>query len=196
MNELRERKNRIRDEYRALRRSMDPSLKAEYDAEICRRFMTLASYRYADILLLYAPLPDEIDIYPIFEDALKRGKQIAFPRCLDREHDMVYHFVSHSSQLKKGSYGIMEPDESLPLLSQKEEQKNMLCFIPGLCFDRRGYRLGYGKGYYDRYLTDFKGACMGLCYSDFILDSLPQGKYDRSVDFIVTEKGVLTINAN
>ena len=197
MNELRERKNRIRDKYRALRKAMEPQQKKTYDDKICKRFMSLASYRFADVLLLYAPLKAEIDIIPIADDAIKRGKTVAFPRCNDNEHTMTYYIVEDLSQLREGCYGIREPDPSLPVFDPKEHaDKKMICFVPALVFDRCGYRLGYGKGYYDRYLCDFPGVKMGVEYQGCVVDSLPRGRFDTAVDFLVTEKGVITINAN
>lgn len=197
MNELREHKNRIRKEFKALRRSMEPSVKKDYDKRICDRFLNLASYRFADTLLLYAPLSDEIDIYPIAEDALKRGKTVAFPRCDNDAHTMTYHIVSELSQLKEGSYGIMEPDPSLPVYNpERSKKENSVCFVPALVFDKEGYRLGYGKGYYDRYLSrSYKGSRMGVGYSFCLVDTLPRGRFDTAVDFLVTEKGVISINA-
>lgn len=196
MSELREHKNRIRDKYRALRKAMDPDTKKHFDQRICDKFISLTSYRFADVLLMYAPLPDEIDVLPILADALSRGKTVAFPRCNDLEHTMTYHIVEDISQLKKGAFGIMEPSPDLPVfIPSQHKELNMLCFIPALCFDRQGYRLGYGKGYYDRYLTDFSGAKMGVCYQCCLVDSLPRGKYDTAVDFLLTEKGVITLDA-
>lgn len=197
MNELRERKNRIREHYKALRKGMDPELKREYDECICQRFMSLASYRFADSLLLYAPLNGEIDIMPIAQDALNKGKTVAFPRCNKADHTMNYHIVSELSELKTGHYGIREPNRSLPIYDPLQRKgENAVCFVPALAFDRNGYRIGYGKGYYDRYLGDFGGARMGVSYSFCVVDSLPRGRFDTAVDFLMTEKGVISINAN
>ena len=197
MNELRERKNRIREKFKALRREMDSELKRRYDESICERFMTLASYRFADALLFYAPLKGEIDVMPIAEDALSKGKTVAFPRCDRTEHTMTYHIVTDLSQLKEGSYGIREPDPSLPIYDPAARRGgNAVCFVPALAFDRKGYRIGYGKGYYDRYLGRFGGARMGISYSFCVENELPRGRFDTAVDFLVTEKGVISINAN
>jgi len=65
--------------------------------------------------------------------------------------------------------------------------------VPCLAYDSYGYRIGYGKGYYDRFLSAFEGTKIGLCYSDFKLDKLPRGKYDVKLDVIITEKGVMVI---
>ena len=197
MNELRERKNKIREKFKALRREMEPRYKQACDIKICQRFMSLATYRFADALLLYAPISGEIDIIPIAEDALKKGKTVAFPRCNAEDHTMVYYIIESLDQLAEGSYGIREPNPSLPVYDPiARRNENSVCFVPALAFDRKGYRIGYGKGYYDRYLGTFGGAKMGVEYSACVVDSLPRGRFDTAVDFLVTEKGVITINAN
>ncbi len=196
-NKLREYKNQIRDTYRTKRRSSDPETRQFRDLSICRRFLGLATYRYADALMLYAPLADEIDIYPIAEDALKCNKIVAFPRCNDNENTMTYYIVTDLAQLKKGAFGIMEPPAELEIFDMERANRlNSVCLIPALVYDRKGFRLGYGKGYYDRYLCNFKKSKVGIIYNDCITDSLPRGKYDTAVDFLVTEKGVITLNAN
>ena len=88
--------------------------------------------------------------------------------------------------LKNGLYGVLEPDpsRSRPALSGG----NALCIVPGLGFDSKGYRLGYGKGYYDRFLSGFHGITVGLCYSACTKWMLPHGYYDRPVDILITEK--------
>ena len=196
MNELRERKNIIREKYKTLRREMEPSLKQKLDTMICDRFLALTSYRFADTLLMFAPLKDEIDIFPIVRDALRRGKTVAFPRCNGNDNTMTYYIVNDLTQLKEGSYGIREPEPSLPVYDPaRSETEHTICFIPALVFDREGYRLGYGKGFYDRYLSAYKGTKMGVGYSRCVVDTLPRGRFDTAVDFVLTEKGVISINA-
>ena len=63
-----------------------------------------------------------------------------------------------------------------------------------MVYDKHGYRLGYGKGYYDRYLGNYSGSKVGMIYSDYIIDSLPRGRFDLNVDFIVTEKGLRVVD--
>ena len=68
------------------------------------------------------------------------------------------------------------------------EPQNSLCVVPGMAFDCDGYRLGYGKGYYDRFLSGYHGVTAGICYSDCIRWKLPRGRFDRPVDILVTDK--------
>lgn len=197
MNYIREKKNKIRAEYRQLRNSLDPSSKSMLDKAICDRFFALASYRYSEILLAYAPIHNEINVIPIIEDALKQGKRVALPRCNPGTSTMTFHFIDNTDQLISGTMNIPEPSEELSVYDPaKESDIPTVCLVPALVFDDCGYRIGYGKGYYDRFLSAFKGTRVGLVYKDFIIDSVPRGKYDLSVDVLVTEKGVKTTNAD
>ena len=189
MYEIRKRKNDIRVKYKALREAIPPEKKAQMDAKICTTFLGLATYRYASVLLMYAPKSDEVDIMPIAEKALADGKKVAFPRCIPDTHDMEYHFITSLDQLKKGTYGLLEPTPDLPVYD-RESVEPTACIVPALVYDKRGFRLGYGKGYYDRYLGSYTGSKVGMIYSEFIIDTVPRGRFDLSVDFIVTERGL------
>lgn len=189
-NPVREKKNAIREEYKVRRREMDKDLRSERDAKICQHAIGLVSFRYAEYVLLYAALEDEIDIYEVARVALERGKKIAFPRCRKEDHTMKYHIVESLDQLKPDSYGILEPSEDLPVYDPENAPGSAICFVPGLVYDKEGYRVGYGKGFYDRFLTNFKGSSVGVVYSDFILPVVPRGRFDVSVDILLTEKGV------
>ncbi len=189
MYEIRKRKNNIREKYKKLRASLDPSAKARMDDAICQHFLSMATYRFASTLLMYAPKNDEVNIFPIAVQALADGKKVAFPRCIPAAHDMVYHYVTSLDQLKSGSYGLLEPTEDLPSYDRASKEVTA-CLVPALVYDKKGYRLGYGKGYYDRYLSSFTGSKVGLIYSDFMVDLLPRGRFDLAVDFIITERGL------
>lgn len=189
---LREEKNKLRAVYKQLRKQIPPAEKAKRDQKICAHFLSLASYRYADTLLLYYPRPDEVDTRPIIEDALKSGKKVALPRCRDGGQ-MDFHFISGLTDLTDGRFNIPEPSAACPRFDKQSICKSILILVPGLAFDKKGYRLGYGKGYYDRYLSDVRIQSVGLAYSNCLTKQLPKGKYDLPVDLIVSEKGVTII---
>ncbi|MBQ8510857.1 MAG: 5-formyltetrahydrofolate cyclo-ligase [Clostridia bacterium] len=189
MYEIKKKKNDIREKYKGLRAALDRDRKAEMDEKICNTFIGLATYRYASTLLMYAPKSDEVNVFPIAERALRDGKKVAFPRCIPDTHDMNYHFVTSLDQLEKGTYGLLEPTADLPVYDLASPEP-AACIVPALVYDKKGYRLGYGKGYYDRYLGQFCGSKVGMIYSEFVIDTLPRGRFDLCVDFIVTEKGL------
>ncbi len=196
MNTVKKIKDETRKIYLEKRASMDPALKENRDRKICGFATSLASYRYADYVLLYAPIGDEIDILPVALDALSKGKKVAFPRCNKEDHTMDFHIVSSVDDLKVDSYGIREPSADMPVFDPVSCSSNMICFVPGLIYDKKGYRLGYGKGFYDRYLSSLKGNIIGVVYSDFIVPSVPRGKFDISLGILLTEKGVVVTGEN
>ena len=194
MFEIREEKNAIRRKYKALRASLTSEHRVALDNEVCRRFTALASFRFAETILFYAPLEQEINIMPAAELALDQGKRIAFPRCNTDDHTMTYHYVTELSQLKVDSYGIREPSQDAPLFDPHKNKKACLCVVPALVYDKQGFRLGYGRGYYDRFLMDFTGTTVGPIYRSFVIDRVPRGRYDANVDVLITEKGVISLN--
>lgn len=188
--DIREEKGALRREYRAKRRALPSDVKSARDYEICTRLLSTATYRYADILLAYAPLADEIDIMPIVRRAFADRKIVAFPLCDTKTSHMTFCTVKSEDELCVGAYGIREPRVDAPLYRYDEKDGAAVCLVPGLLFDAKGFRLGYGKGYYDRYLPSFGGVTVGLVYSDFLLPRVPRGRFDLAMDVIVTEKEV------
>ncbi|MBR5452914.1 MAG: 5-formyltetrahydrofolate cyclo-ligase [Clostridia bacterium] len=188
MKEIRTAKNSLRQEYKEKRRQLPREKKQSMDKRICDTAVSLASFRFADALLLFAPLADEIDVFPMAAEALRRGKTVAFP-VSSPGGIMEYRSVDSLDMLSPGNMGILEPGEgSLPF---SPEGKVCLCVVPAFLFDKKGYRVGYGGGYYDRFLASYKGSTMGVIYNDCILDRVPRGRYDLPVDILVTEKGVI-----
>ncbi len=191
---IKELKSELRDKYKKKRIDIPPEEKQIRDSIICKKFLALNSYRYADTILLYAPLKNEINTFEIAKDAFAKGKNVCYPRCIDG-NKMVYHYVKNEDELYSGKYGIREPAEDLPVYSPTLYQHS-ICILPALVYDQSGYRLGYGKGYYDRFLSSFKGIKAGLIYSDFIINEIPRGKFDLPSDIVITEKGVISFAKN
>lgn len=196
INKTKKEKDDIRAAYSQKRKAIPDNIKRELDSAVCRAAVNMASFRYADIVLLYAATHDEINIDEIANEALKRGKKIAYPRCNKETHTMTYHYVSSLSELSPDSYGINEPPKDAPVYTPESDTATALCFVPGLVYDKAGYRIGYGKGFYDRYLSSFSGCSIGVVYSDSILPAVPRGRYDVSVDILLTEKGVKLTSEN
>lgn len=187
---IKKQKDDIREEYKLLRSQMPADEKHKRDTAICAAAEGLISFRYAEYVLLYAASADEIDVSAIAEAAFAKGKKVLFPRCDKKTHTMKYHEVKSLDELKPDAYGICEPPEENPVYDAVSETGGAVCFVPGLVYDRAGYRLGYGKGFYDRYLSSFSGCTIGVVYSDYILNEVPRGRFDVSVDILLTEKGV------
>lgn len=179
-------KKKLRNQYKQYRLSLPADVKADYDNRICEALMQMVSFRYSDTILMYAPLEGEIDIMPIAEKALSLGKRVAFPRCVEDSRNLDFKYVNSIDELRSGSYSIAEPSEEMESVT---DYSKSICIIPGIVFDKEGYRVGYGKGYYDRFLAVYDGTKFGLAYSECIIDNVPRGRFDRHVDILISEKG-------
>lgn len=188
-------KDLIRAQCLKKRREMRKDEKAELERRICENVLNSVSYKYYDTLLLYAALYDEPDLSYLAETALKDGKRVAYPRCIKDKKQMTFHFVESLSQLVPGSYGIPEPSDTLPVFDP-ERPSCSVCFIPAVAADKTGYRVGYGGGYYDRFLSQYHGTAAAVVFSGFLFDKVPRGQYDIQADFTVTEGGILTVVKN
>ena len=193
MNMIRKEKDELRAVYAEKRAAMDAAEKQRRDEAICRAAAGLVSFRYAEYVLLYAATGNEIDVRAVAEEALARGKKIAYPRCDKETHTMQYHIVTSLDELYPDAYGIAEPPPENPIYDPEKDLGSAVCFVPGLVYDKAGFRLGYGKGFYDRYLSAFSGCTIGVVYSDYILPAVPRGRFDVSVNSLLTEKGVKII---
>lgn len=184
--DIRQVKNSLRVRIKQMRADMPPELKAEYDEIIADEFLHSTSYTRSNVILTYVSTAIEVDTLRIIKAALEDGKRVACPRCIDGTRLMDFYYINSIDDLKRGSFGVLEPDADESMLYKGAERP--VCIVPGLAFDHWGYRLGYGKGYYDRFLASYKGWTVGLCYSACIEYKLPHGRFDRAVDRLITEK--------
>ncbi len=186
INDIRGYKAELREYYKAKRREMEPALKDALDQQILERVLRLYQYRSCKQLLTYVSTSIEVNTRALIIRALQDGKRVAVPRCVPGTREMEFYYIASLSELSPGSFAVDEPN---PKKARKvTDFSGALCIVPALCFDNRGYRLGYGKGYYDRFLSGFEGPTAGLCYSSGIRRHLFYGRFDRRVDVIVTER--------
>ena len=191
MRDTAESKAELRRAYKEKRRGLDKETKKRWDSAICEKVMSLECFERASSVLLFYPSFSEPDVLPIARRSLELGKKIAFPLCDVESHTICFKYVSSLDELVSGSYSIPEPPESnLGYLGEEDA----ICIVPALTFDRDGFRLGYGGGYYDRFLTWFSGDAVGVVYSDFICGRLPRSAYDIKVGTLVSEEGRVFIN--
>ena len=190
---LRVEKKQLRKELTALRNSIAPDARQKLSLAACRRFLTLAEYKVAETVLLYAPIRSELDVWSVFDDALANGKTVGLPRC-GVDSQMEFYHVKSRADLVKGAYNIPEPSENCPLLVREmlsERGSKVVCLVPGVAFDRKGYRMGYGGGYYDRYLADFNGIRIGITYAALLRESIPKETFDHQMNMVITNEETL-----
>ncbi len=187
--QIRNDKREIRKANKQRRAEIDKNVKAELDAKICEYIINSVSFKYADTVLMFHPTDEEINILPVFERAKELGKRVAFPKCFGKGI-MRFFYVDDLLLMKDGKYGIKTPDEGEEFTSSTHP----LCIVPSLSATKKGTRLGYGGGFYDRFLHKFDGISMCVQYDEFVTDELPQEKrYDKKFDILVTESGVCVI---
>lgn len=191
MAEIRTVKKELREKYVTERKNMPLDLRKVYDEKIHDRICASITYRHSTEILLYASMNSEIDTWKLFDTALKAGKKVAFPRTFE-DNTMKYYYCSSKDDLELRENGIYEPRENMP---EYIPSQRALCIVPAVVFDKEGFRIGYGKGFYDRFLSSFPGVTVGLVYSNMILPKVPRGRFDKHVDIIISERGVVAVNA-
>ena len=183
---VRRRKRELRAKYKRTRASMPAELKKRLDRRLTESFLSLEEYKSCATLFIFVSSAIECDTSAMIADALSSGKRLAVPRCGEISGEMDFYYITSTDELEKGKFGILEP---VPERCERvEDISEGLCVVPGLCFDLEGYRVGFGKGYYDRFLQRFGGTTVGVCYYKCIQNNLPKGVYDKPVDILVTER--------
>ena len=120
----------------------------------------------------------------LMERALDDGKCLAVPKC-GRAGEMTFYEIHGFDDLETGEFSLIEPKTGI--CRRAEDFSDALCIVPGLAFDRKGSRLGYGGGYYDRFLHDNPGVVtFGLCFGECMTERLIRGRYDLPVDAVIT----------
>ena len=186
---IKEYKQELRKSCREKREKLSPEIKRDLDLKIAVNIRKLKEYSPARTLLIYMSTPIEVDTRKIIENAWADGKKVAVPRCIPGTRDMEFHYIESFEELHSGTFSVLEPQESKPIVT---DFSGCLMIVPGMQFDMQGYRIGYGKGYYDRYMVKFKGISVGICYADELKPFMYHGRFDRQVDIVVTDKRIKT----
>lgn len=184
--EKKELRRRVREELSALSRS---ELVRSDDA-LFARFLALPQVEAAQTIFAFWGIPGkEPDTSRLIGELVRRGKTVGLPRMLP-EHRMEVRRYDPDRPLVKASFGISEPGEDCPLLDRGDIG---LVLVPAVCYDRLGYRLGFGGGYYDRWLEGFSGVKVGLCREAVLREAVPTEAHDAKVDILLTEGESLSL---
>ncbi|MBR2722033.1 MAG: 5-formyltetrahydrofolate cyclo-ligase [Clostridia bacterium] len=181
-------KKAIRQEIRSKRDAIPQEKKKELDRAILQKIASMPQFRSAKAILCYAPIGSEINLLPLVRLAQSQGKTVAFPKCDPDTEEMQFFSLLQGQKLIRGAYSIPEPPQDAPLFTPDE---HTLCILPALACDRFGNRLGYGKGYYDKFLKDFRGSTVCAVYGAFLADTLPVEDHDVPVQWICTERALM-----
>lgn len=177
-----------------LRAGLDPQAREALSEQILQQVRGLKRWASARCVLLYAPIRNEVDTQPLMDELFSRGVRVLLPRCRpDAPGEMDLACPNCPEELVRGAYGIPEPDPVAcpPLPELNRETAPDVALVPGVGFDRLGYRLGYGQGYYDRLLaSEAMAACLslGLGYHFQLVDQLPRDPWDVPLRGVATDK--------
>jgi len=184
-------KQRLREERLAAREALSEQERSVLDDRITQKLLATSEYAEATTVLTYVSVLSEVSTRMFIECALRDGKTVAVPRCLPG-HCLEFVAITSLDQLIAAPFGLLEPPKELPALT--EEQMNAsICIVPALLVDIKGYRLGYGAGFYDRFLSTYPGKKICLAYQQNLSKTeLPHTAFDVAVDVVITESEVLT----
>ena len=184
-------KQRLREEHLAAREALSEQERSVLDNRITQKLLATSEYAEATTVLTYVSVSSEVSTRKLIECALRDGKTIAVPRCLPG-HCLEFVAIASLEQLVAAPFNLLEPAKELPAVTE-DQKNNSICIVPALLVDTKGYRLGYGAGFYDRFLSTYPGKKICLAYQQSLSrTTLPHTAFDVAVDVVITESEVLT----
>jgi len=178
-------KQELRRRLLTQRNAITPGQKQTWDKAINQALINHDWFKHADKILAHYPIGSEPDIRPALEEALRQGKQVYLPKCEPATGEMRFFRVQSLESLQPGAHGIPEPEGNNYELRITDYA---LCLVPGIAFDAEGYRLGYGGGYYDRFLAQHAQlTTLGVCYEMMMQARLPREARDIPVTRVLAE---------
>lgn len=180
-------KQALRTQMRAARKSLSKEEQQAASRAVCAKILSSAAYREAKCVMAYIACRGELDVTPVIESALAAGKTLALPRC-EEGGTLTARKTDSLAALAPGAYGIKTPGEGAEIMPPEAID---LILVPGTAFDREGYRLGQGGGYYDRFLKKTNAVLCGVCHDMALLERVPRQDHDARMDAVITPGGLI-----
>lgn len=184
-------KKKLRQEVLLKRSQLAPAERERMSREAAGKLLDFSPLVRQKAIFLFSSYGDEIDTRPLIQQAMQRGQEVWLPLTVADEKRIVPYVYEKDSMLRQGVYGIWEPD---PTRSKKADVSRLgAVILPGVAFDANGGRLGYGGGYYDRFLAQLthKPLLIGYGFSMQMVEHVPTEQHDQKLDFLVIESGVI-----
>ena len=182
--DLNSQKIALRKQIRTLLQKISPEAREAASAQIRAQLKGQSIWKNAGSILFFAPVSDEVDVWPLLEEALNAGKAAALPRFDSADQSYVACRVQNlRSEIVTGEFGIREPAVKC---AEIPFSKFDLILVPGVAFDLHGHRLGRGRGFYDRLLAEARGVKCGVAFDEQLASEVPAGMLDVQVNFILT----------
>jgi 5-formyltetrahydrofolate cyclo-ligase len=185
---INDQKYQLRQHCKTLRKGLGAESRQRASRAICAHLAAWDIFQNTDTILTYMPMRTEVDLRPLLTDFPE--KHWLLPRILPGEDGRMGFHPYDPDHLVVHPFGMAEPAPHLPQVSADNIQ---LVLAPGLAFDRSGWRLGYGGGYYDRFLKEFGGVSVGVVFQALLLEALPHGEHDVPMQGLVTESELIKI---
>lgn len=167
----------LRNKYKEIRKNIKD--KQELDNIIFSKVISLEEYKKSDLILTYVSLKEEVDTIELIKHSLNRGKQVAVPKC--EGNDIIFYYIYTLEDLEEGNFEILEPKTTEMVTGFN----NSICIIPGIAFDKQNNRIGYGRGFYDRFLENYQGIKIGLTYKECLCDKIDADENDVKMDKVI-----------
>jgi 5-formyltetrahydrofolate cyclo-ligase len=181
-------KKKLREMMEKLQKELDPEYCSKASETICQKVIDLPEYRQADTIFCFVGMKDkgEPQTKAIIEDALKQGKKVAVPLCIDKTTMNAIEIQDYESDLVPGFYGILEPIDGSQVI---EPSKIDFVVVPCVTCDHAGHRLGHGNGYYDRYLSQGDMKTAMICFEKLTVanGAIPTEDHDLVIDQVITD---------
>ncbi|MFC5463135.1 5-formyltetrahydrofolate cyclo-ligase [Lederbergia graminis] len=186
-------KANLRNQMKAQLNNLDQVTYEHYSYQIAQTLFSSNEWKEADTIAITVSNFPEVDTRQIIRKGWEQGKRMVVPKCIPKTREMKFKEISSFAQLEIIYHGLLEPKNDETKEIPKNEIKLMI--VPGLAFNVKGYRLGFGGGYYDRYLSDFTGRTLALAFSEQVLDEIPIESFDLPVMKIITEMKIIDCNS-
>lgn len=176
-------KNKLRFQMRHLRTNLDAKYRRDANQAIYSKLIHTPEVINARTIATFVSFDTEVDTHQLISHSLAGHRQVVVPKVTNG--DLTFHEIHNLNELHSGYQGIPEPDETHPIINARQID---ICIVPGLAFDVNGYRLGYGKGFYDRFLGKYSTIfSIGICFTNQLLYEIPHQETDYPVKQIVTD---------
>lgn len=185
-------KKAIRSQMKEKLSELPKPLYESYSCQIASNLYQTAAWKDAEMIGITISRFPEVDTAPIIKKAWEAGKKVAVPKCYPKEKILSFRILNDFSQLESVFYGLLEP--AVEKTTEAETKAIDLLIVPGLAFTNEGYRIGFGGGYYDRFLCHFSGKTLSLAFPMQLVGQFPIDRHDIPVSKIITTDKVITVN--
>jgi len=180
-------KETIRKTYKSKRREMSREDVIQKSCDADKVFLNSDIYKNSKLIMLYMPIGNETDTSHIIKRALADGKELVFPVTAKDSGEITPYYATKDTEFSKGAFSVREP------LGTKVADESFIdvVLVPGIAFDRKGNRIGFGKGCYDKFLSRLNAVFVGFCYEFQVCDEIASDEHDIRMDYIITENGLM-----